>query len=178
MKKLTLSLAALLISSAWARTPAEVVRRVYNVHLQEYRLEQTVEQTTECFTPGFLGIIERALARQPGRGGFVDIDFLTNSQGGWGDFEVRPVSVTGKAAVVQVKIWSGLRSHGPDGPLPLAQREAMRRRVQPQQLTVYLVDLGQGFQIKDLEFAPFGQGNQRTPAFHVRPWLKKLSELP
>ena len=96
----------------------------------------------------------------------------------WGDFEIGPVSITGKEATVQVRVWSGLRSHGPDGPLAPAERKAMRTRIEPQQLKVYLVDVGEGFQIKDFEFAPSGQGSQRLPAFHVRPWLKDLAEKP
>ena len=64
MTRLSWSLALLLSASAWARTPAEVVRQLYSVHLQENRLEQTVQRASECFTPGFLGIIERALARK------------------------------------------------------------------------------------------------------------------
>lgn len=178
MRIQSLWLAAIMTAVAWARPPAEVVRRVYDVHLQEDRLDRTVARTEDCFTPGFLGIIERALARKPGPGGFVDIDFLTNSQGGWGDFEIGPVSITGKEATVQVRVWSGLRSHGPDGPLAPAERKAMRTRIEPQQLKVYLVDVGEGFQIKDFEFAPSGQGSQRLPAFHVRPWLKDLAEKP
>lgn len=170
--------AGLLVSQAWARPPAEVVRRVYEVHLQEDRLDRTVARTEDCFTPGFLGIIERALARKPGSGAWVDIDFLTYSQGGWGDFEIGAVSSRGQEATVQVQVWSGLRSHGPDGPLPPAERKAMRARIQPQKLKVSLVDLGQGFQIKDLEFAPSGQGDPPTPAFQVRAWLKQVADHP
>ena len=169
---------AMLVSLAWALPPDEVVRRVYDEHLREDRLDLTVARTENCFTPGFLGIIERALARKQGSGAWVSIDFLTYSQGGWGDFEIGPVSIAGKEATVQVQVWSGLRSHGPDGPLPPDKRKAMRASIQPQQLKVSLVDLGQGFQIKDLEFAPSGQGDRHMPAFHVRPWLKQIADHP
>lgn len=176
MQRFLLCLFLLLSAWAWARPPAEVVDQLYTVHLKEDNLRVTTQKAASCFTPGFLGLIERALARTPSSGRYVDADFLTNSQGGWGDFEIGPTTVKGKDATVKVKVWSGLRSHGPDGPLPLSERKAMHQRIKPQQLTVYLTDVGEGFQIKDLEFAAYSAGAEQLPAFRVRPWLKDLSE--
>lgn len=173
-----LAIVFLLTMPLWAAPPEEVVRQLYQTHLETDRLDQTVQRASRCFTPGFLGVIERALARKPGPSGYVDVDFLTHSQGGWGDFEVGQTFVTGKNAVVMLKVWSGLRSHGPDGPLPPEERKAMRKRITPQQVKIYLTDVGDGdgFQIKDIEFPAHQEGNEKIPAFQVRAWLKGIAD--
>lgn len=176
-------LCLLLPSPLLAAPPAEVVRTLYQIHLQEDRLDRTIRKADFCFTPGFLGVIERALARKPGPGGHVDVDFLTYSQGGWGDFEVDQTSLSGKEATVKLRVWAGLRSHGPDGPLPLAERKAMRKRIQATPVTIFLIDVGDGdgFQVRDIEFPaydykmPDGSTDKR-PRFRVREWLQKIGQ--
>jgi hypothetical protein len=175
-------------SAAWAESPAllaqkarpspeDVVRRLYDIHLKHYKEEkgkgypETVAQAASCFTPGFLGIIERAEKRPPNGPNHIDIDFLVNSQSGWGGFEVGKATVTGKDAVVPLEIWGGFRSTKHKDP------ETLRRA------KVYLTDVGDGdgFQIRDIEFvaAPFTnyEGKVLTqPAFWVRKYLTEIAD--
>ena len=166
--KTCLSLLVLLLSlPVFARPPEDVVRQVYSTHLRRNSLEKTVAEVPKCFTPGFLGVIKRALARTPQSGGsYVDADFFVNSQGGWGDYKVGPASITGKDAVVPITLWTGLRSEA-------VRTDPVKRKSWPTtQAKVYLTDVGDGFQIHDLEFLP--RAGEKF-SFRVRPWLEGIA---
>ena len=165
----------LLSAAVWARQPEVVVEDVLSTHLRVQNLEKTVRATTRCWTSGFLGVIERALARRPGQGGgaYVDSDFLSRSQTELGFYEVGRATVTGKEARVPVKVWNGLRS--------LKELKDPKKRAGWQwtcKATYHLTDVGEGFQIKDIVYAPYTQKQDGKSypiaAWSVRKWLEQI----
>lgn len=63
----TLVLLFLLTLPAVAQTPEEIVGRVYQTHKDNRSFAQTIKKCESCFTPGFQGVIERAIANYPGQ---------------------------------------------------------------------------------------------------------------
>lgn len=156
---------SLLTLPAVARPPAEVVQTLYDTHVATGDQRKTVQLLAHCFTPGFLGILERALKRQPPNP-FVDVDIFANNQMGLGFFEVGKATVKGKEATVPVDLWIGRVN-----PANRFDRKLLTRI----QVTVFLTDVeeGQGFQIRDLEFLP----TQHNPKpFRIREWLLPIAE--
>ena len=145
---LLLSLPALAIPA-----PDEVVSKLYKTHKQTQDMQKTIRQVPKCLTPGFLGIMERALKGQPPKP-FVDVDVFCNNQMGLGDFEIVRSEVQGYNAEVRIKVWDS-RS---------------LRKGKPQVARVILTDVkdGDGYQIKDIEW-------DGTPTFKVRDFLTKIA---
>ena len=167
----------LLTITVWAREPEAVVEDVLRTHLEQQNLSKTVAATSKCFTPGFLGVIERALARRPGSNGgaYVDSDFSSNSQTELGHYEVGRAQIAGKDAQVPVKVWSGLRSLN-------TLKDPSKRASWPYivKAKYHLTDVGDGdgFQIKDIEWLPrtvtYEGKSTPIPAFWVRKWLEQI----
>lgn len=135
-------------------TPDEVVSKVYNTHLKTQDMQKTIQQVPKCFTPGFLGILERALKSQPPKP-FVDVDVFCNNQMGLGDFEVVRCDTQGYNSEVRIKVWDS-RS---------------KRQGKPQLARVILTDVkdGDGYQIKDIEW-------ESNPPFKVRDYLIPIAK--
>lgn len=137
----------LLTAVAWGRTPEDTVRKLYATHDKTDNLDRTVQLAADCFTPGFLSIFQRALAIKPDRGGaFVDVDVLVDSQGGWGDYVVGRAIYDGENVVVPVTLWTGLRSG------EVRKDPKLRASWPTRQARVHLTDVGNGYQIYDIEF--------------------------
>lgn len=84
-----LFLVLILALPATALTPEETVKKVYQTHFESKSFRETIRQCESCFTPGFLGVMERALSKKPGSTrAYVDFDFFVNSQAGFPRFEV------------------------------------------------------------------------------------------
>lgn len=151
---------------ALARPPVEVVDHVYSTHLRLQNQRRTVAANPNCFTPGFLGIIERAFQGKPPNP-FVDVDFLCNNQMGLGAYELGPTKLSGKDARVGLTLWVGRGAAFSD--------PSMKEKVTPYKGIVYLTDVGDGdgFQIKDLEFLPT---QDYKKSFFIREFLKKIAD--
>lgn len=126
---------------------------------------KTVAATEYCFTPGFLGIILRAFEGHPPHG-FVDIDIFSNTQMGLVDFEMGETTINGKEATVHLTLWGG---RGKPGARAARQGNTM------QKVTVYLTDVGdgEGFQVRDFEFAP---RKDYPKTFRIREWLERINK--
>lgn len=156
----------LLVLPALARPPAEVVDQVYSTHLQMQSQRKTVAANPKCFTPGFLGIIERAFKGQPPKP-FVDVDILAHNQMGMGAYELGPIKISGRDATVGLSVWVGRGGKFSD--------PAMKKQSSPDKAIVYLTDVGDGdgFQIKDIEWLPTRDYNK---SFYIREFLKKIAD--
>jgi hypothetical protein len=132
----------LLSATAWARPPAEVVSDAFEYD-RRHGMNKTIRDRANCFTPGFLGIFERALALKPGSAAFVDMDYFYCTQDGGMQFSVVKTEVTGKEGAVYLKTWQGAYRGAP----------SQKQPAQPT-VKVHLADVGQGYQIKDIEHLP------------------------
>lgn len=137
-----------LILTTWveARTPSEVVLDAFQYDV-DHGMEKTIKDRAYCFTPGFLGIFERALALPQGSPAFVDMDYFLCTQDGGSRVGLGVSSVSGKDATVYVKIWRGPYRGAP------GENEPTKPRVR-----VLLTDVGQGYQIRDIVHLPFRSG--------------------
>lgn len=106
-------------------------------------MNKTIKDRNYCFTPGFLGIFERALALKPGSAAFVDMDYFYATQDGGLQFSVVKTELNGTEGAVYVKTWQG-PYRGAAGQKPPAQPN----------IKVHLADVGNGYQIKDIEHLP------------------------
>lgn len=174
MRGLGVLLFLLVFPALGASTPTAVVNEVYTAHRARPEMGRTVKEHAACFTPGFLGVIERALAKKPGSGDFVDADFFFNTQDGGSDFELGAEEVHGKDATVLVQVFQrgDYRNPKPD--------PNWRAKVKKIPLRVVLTDVGQGFQIKDLEWLPYDykwpDGSvHRMEGYSVRQMLEKIA---
>lgn len=160
---------------AAALTPESVVEKVYQTHLSTPSLSETVKKCESCFTPGFLGIMERALANKPGgKKDFVDFDFFVDGQSGYVKYEVGKATISGKNATVPIRVWNDARGYK-------FETDPKRRDQMAERAHVHLTDIGQGFQITDIEFLArdvFGPdgNNFHTPAQSMRSILKKIAD--
>lgn len=136
----------LLLLTGWvaARPPSEIVMDAFQYDV-DHGMEKTIKDRAYCFTPGFLGVMERALALPQGSAAFVDMDYFLATQDGGLRVGPGESSNSGKDAVVFVKIWSGPYRGAP------GQKEPAKPRVK-----VLLTDLGQGYQIRDIVHLPNG----------------------
>jgi hypothetical protein len=160
--------------SAAAQTPEDTVRRVYETHFTTGSLAETVRLCESCFTPGFLGVMERALAKKPGSDSFVDFDFFVNSQAGFAHFEVGKAVKTGKEAVVGIRIWNDERGYR-------MESDPKRREQLSVPAQIHMIDVGNGLQIKDIEFLPREEVSPDGETFqieghHIRATLLKIAE--
>lgn len=165
----------MLMLPATALTPESVVDKVYKTHLSTASLSETVQKCESCFTPGFLGIMERALANKPGgKKDFVDFDFFVNSQSGYVKYEVGKATISGKNATVPIRVWNDARGYK-------FETDPKRRDQMADSANIHLTDVGHGFQIMDIEFpardVPGADGNNfHTPAQSMRSILKKIAD--
>ncbi len=134
----------LLTGWALARTPAEVVLDAFQYDI-DHGMKKTIQDRSHCFTPGFRGVFERALALPQGGPAFVDMDYFLSSQDGGFRVATGKTETSGKDATVYVKLW-----HGPYRGAP-AEKEPTEASVK-----VLLIDLGQGYQIRDIVHLPHG----------------------
>lgn len=172
MKLWTFLLLVLLSSAGWCRNPEAVVAEIFRYEQRAQNALKTIRACETCFTPGFLGVLERALGRDPRKGGpYVDWNILGNSQTGTGHFEVGQPSFSGSNAVVPVRVWTGLRSEKTVG-------DAGARASWPNISTVraHLTDVGAGWQIYDLEWLGEKRGNDVRPAIWVRKAVTPIAE--
>lgn len=156
----TFSCALLLSAAAWAGpSPDKVVERVYLTHWRENSsAAKTIRECEDCFTPGFIGAFERAQS--------VDFDVLTFRNGGWRDFKVDEPKVSGNEAIVNLHLLSGWRNLQDKHGDPKLWRNGTAAHA-----TVYLIDLGRGFQIRDFEVLP----QDGLPRYRIRPLLEKAA---
>ena len=133
-------------------TPQQVVSKIYHAHLKTQDMRKTVAELPRSFSPEFLDILQRALAR-PG----VDFDIFTHGQGKMSDFFVDDTVTQSKDAQVHVKVWMGER---------IGQQSGLA-----QDVTLYLTnnDDGRGFQVYDIQFPG-------KPRFKVRDFLTPIAE--
>lgn len=139
-----LFLLCLLVSWAWARPAAEVVREAFDYDRQ-FGMKKTLTERGNCFTPGFRDIFLRALALPPGGKAFVDMDYFYCTQDGGMQFRVDRTEPKGEEVWVFVKTWQGAYRGAPSQPVPAQPRTR-----------VHLVDVGSGPQIKDIVHLPQG----------------------
>ncbi|MBI3924485.1 MAG: hypothetical protein HY319_03000 [Armatimonadetes bacterium] len=139
-----LLLILLLLSPAWARTPAEVVKEVYSFHAANLDQRETVTRFSHCFDPEFREVFLRALDRKPGGdGAFVDMDYFFWSQDGGHRFAVADTVISDGGAEVLLKTWQGPYRGGPGQPVP-----------EKPNFRIHLVKLGDGYRIRDVERLP------------------------
>lgn len=134
-------------------TPHEVVNKLYRTHIKTQDMRKTVAQLPRSFSPEFLGILQRALAKPT-----VDIDIFTHSQTSLSDFILDPVTPKqSRNAQVHVQVWVSSRLGQHAGP--------------PEKVTYYLTDEedGAGYQITDIQFLS-------KPHFKVREFLLPLAD--
>jgi hypothetical protein len=135
----------LLTGAAWAQTPEQLVKNLYQYHLGSPGEVKTVKENRQCFTPGFLQVIDqdqRFVAKGMGA------NFLTEGNGGWGDFEVHNGYPNGNVYVVPLTLYCGVRS-GDVRTDPKLRAEWPLTKV-----NVLLTDVGYGYQIYDLDYLP------------------------
>jgi hypothetical protein len=176
MRILLLFLIVLLSSPLSARTPEETVRKVYQAHLDGKGFKDTLSQCEDCFTPGFLSVMERALAGEPGKDAdWVDFDFFVNSQAGFARFEVGTASVKGKEAKVPIRIWNDERGYK-------FEKDPQRRQEMAFPALIHLVDVGHGLQITNIEFIGHLRDNDDYKSFTyfegslMRPILEEIGK--
>ena len=171
---LLLILAIPLTLPALAQAPEETVKKVYRAHLTSSSCQDTIRQCESCFTPGFLGVMERALSKKRGGpGAFVDVDFFVNSQSGFPHFEVGESVVSGKEVLVPMYIWNDTRGYR-------FEKDPVKREQLAFPALVHLVDVGKGLQITNIEFLPHVfRGPSGKIIFHegcnVRETLSKIA---
>ena len=126
--------------------PSDVVKKVYDMHLREGSFKKLFSQCETCFTPGFLGVIDRALAKKPGSSDFVDFDFMLNTQDGGMEYELGETKVDGKRATVDMLVFQrgDYRNPNPD--------PDWRKKVVKTPVRIDLADVGQGWQISNIVF--------------------------
>ena len=159
---------------ALARTPEETVKKVYQSHLTSKSFQETLSQCEDCFTPGFLSVMQRALAKKPGKGSFVDFDFFVNSQAGFAKFEVGQASVEGKKALVPIRVWNDSRGYE-------FEKDPARRKAMAFPALIHLTDVGKGLQITDIEFLGHLKDGHESgfsyyPGQTMRPILEKIGQ--
>lgn len=138
----------LLATPILAQTPEEVVRKAYQTHLDSRGFQKTLATCQQCFTPEFLDIMERALAKKPGGPGrFVDWDFFVGSQAGFVKFEVGQAEPDGARTLVPILVWNDERGYR-------LESDSRKRDEMYSPLIIELVDHGSGYQIDDIWVLP------------------------
>ena len=155
----------LLSLPALALPPSRVVKKLYDTHLTTHGSRETVQRVPQCLTPGFLGIVERALRRQP-PGPWVDVDLFTNNQMGFGFYEMGAEEIHGKDAIVNISLWIGRVD---------PNNRFNKKLLSQQKARIYLTDVGDGdgFQIRDIEFLPT---RSNPKSFWIRAWLVPIAD--
>lgn len=162
-----LLLILMLSAVAWCRTPEAVVEEVFGCEQRLQNQQKTVARCAHCFTPGFLGLLERAFARKPADGRYVDWNIFGNSQTDTGHYEVGRADYSGRNATVPVRVWSGLRSRR-----TIQDRQARASWPYIVSARAHLTDVGSGWQIFDLEWLP----RQDQPTIWVRKSVTAVAE--
>lgn len=148
----------LLTSVATARPPAEVVQDAFDYD-RRFGMNKTLTDRGACFTPGFRDIFRRALALKPGGPAFVDMDYFYCTQDGGMQFSIDRTEREADGFSVLVKTWQGAYRGAP------AQKPPAQAGTR-----VHLVNVGEGFQIKDIVHLPVGERR----GFSVREDLQTL----
>lgn len=139
---------------ALAQSPESVVKRFYQAYWNSQDEDKTILSNRHTFTPGLYNLLDRALRLEHKAGGCSDAFFVVGN-GGWGDWEVGRASIDGNNSIVPLTLWCGLRSE------EVRKNPRLRRDWEYKYYAnVYLTNLGQGWQIYNMQVLP--HRNQAT----------------